>query len=404
MESIYLDHAAATPVEPEVVAAMEAVRESGFGNPSSPHAAGRRARRILEEARERILAHVGRDLGPGAGLVFTSGATEANRLGVLGMAADRTGRILSSARDHSSLRAAARELAARGWSAVTVPLEPDGTLARGFLASGKPGDGAPEILCATLACGQSGVWEDPAGLAAWTAAAADRLVHVDATQALFGFGTAPFGLPADTAATLAIAPHKFGGPRGIGGLVVRRTTHIAAIAPGTQEAGLRGGTEAVMLAVGFAAAVEAAVAKRDQATRHMATLRDSLESRLVAVARATGIPAQIVARHARRAPHIATIVLPGIDRQAFVMAADLEGVCCATGTACTSGSSEPSALLLAMGLPPVLVSAAVRFSVGLRTTMDEIDGAIERLALVCSRIASRVDAATRDTGAGPGSP
>ena len=388
-ESIYLDHAAAAPLIPEVAAAMAEAREAAFANPSSPHAAGRRARKILEDARERILALVGPDLGPGAGLVFTSGATEANRLGILGQAREPRGRVLFSARDHSSSRAAVAERAAQGWESAGVPLRSDGTLA---LARGDA-DGFPDgdLLSATLVCGQSGACEDVAALADWISARPGRRVHLDATQALLVGGSGPgvFGLPPAAATTLVLAPHKFGGPRGIGGLVVRRGIALAAAGEASQEAGLRGGTEAVELAVGFAAALERAITDRAAVARRVTALRDRLETGLVAAAAAAGIAAHVVAATGHRSPHITTVVFPGLDRQAIVMAADLEGVACATGTACASGSSEPAAALVAMGLPAAWVAGAVRFSLGRSTTADDVDAAAERMGRVLVRMASR---------------
>lgn len=388
-ESIYLDHAAATPLLPEVAAAMAEVRAAGFANPSSPHAAGRRARRLLEDARERILDLVGADLGPGAGLVFTSGATEANRLGILGQAVESRGRILGSARDHSSCRAAGGELVARGWERVDVPLRADGTLA---LPRDAEDETAGDLLSAALVCGQSGIREDASALAAWAAARPGRRVHVDATQAVLAgapHGPGPFGLPPTAATTLTLAPHKFGGPRGIGGLVVRRGVAFAALVPAAQEAGLRGGTEAVDLAVGFARALEATLAARAEVASRVASLRDRLEARLVAAAGVAGIDAVVIGGNAPRAPHIATVAFAGLDRQALVMAADLEGVWCATGTACASGSSEPAPALVAMGLPDSHVAGAVRFSLGRDTTAAHVDAAAERLGRVLARMARR---------------
>ena len=364
---------------------MAEVHAGGFANPSSPHAAGRAAKRLLEEARERILAVCGGDLGPGARLVFTSGATEANRLAVLGMATAPHGRILSSARDHSSLAAASRDLATRGWETVTVPLSKDGTLDLDAVAA--RGDAAAELLCVTLACGQSGAWEDTAGVALWVAATPGRRVHVDAAQAFWSSAPEPFGLPQGMAATVVFAPHKVGGPRGIGGLFARRDVNLVPLVPGTQEAGVRGGTEAVTLAVGFARAVELAAADRAQVAHRLAALRDRLETRLLAAAAAAGVAAQVVAAGGGRVPHLATVAFPGLDRQAFVMAADLEGVGCATGSACASGSSEPAPALVALGLPAAAVAGAVRFSIGGDTTTAQIDAAADRLGLVLARMA-----------------
>jgi cysteine desulfurase len=214
-------------------------------------------------------------------------------------------------------------------------------------------------------------------------------VHVDATQAI-GSGTGSWaGLPA---ATLTLAPHKFGGPRGIGGLVIRGGVALAAVADGPQEGGLRGGTEPVMLAVGFARALELAVAERHLDAARLAELRERFEEGLARVASAAGVTTEVIGRHVPRAPHISTIAFATVagrwlDRQAIVMAADLEGLCAATGTACASGSSEPAAALLAMGLPEPVVQAAVRFSFGRDTSPDTITEALARLGRVLTRMA-----------------
>ena len=188
-----------------------------------------------------------------------------------------------------------------------------------------------------------------------------------------------------SAATLTLAPHKFGGPRGIGGLLVRGGVAIQPFQAGTQEHSLRGGTEAVSLAAGFARALELAAADRDHLARQLAGLRERLESRLVDAAREAGIEAVVIAASGRRSPHISTIAFPGLDRQSLAMAADLAGVCLATGTACASGSSEPAPAVVAMGLAPEVVRGAVRLSIGRTTSIADIDLAIARLAPLLRR-------------------
>lgn len=419
--SIYLDHAATTPVRDEVAAAMDDARRTAFANPSSPHAAGRRARARLEDCRERILRLLGAT-GPDDRLVFTSGATEANRLAVLGLAGAGHGFAAHSARDHGSCATAVAELAGRPgrgrWHASCAPLTPCGTLDAGWLdrwAAGLPS--GPRILCTTLVCGQTGILEDllddTAAGATCAAIGSGLLVHVDATQAV-GLGDVAFArLPA---ATMTLAPHKFGGPRGIGGLVVRGDVPLTPQTAGPQEAGLRGGTEPVALAAGFAAALELAAAERATEARRIEALRDRFERGLAALAGEIGVQMHVVgggdpaahgrdvpgvsgpvvsgpARPARRAPHISTIAWTaaarGIDRQAFAMAADLEGVCVATGTACASGSTAPAPAVAAMGLPEPLLQAAVRFSFGRDTTVALVDEAVVRLGRVLARMAIR---------------
>ena len=372
--TLYLDHAATTPVRPEVAEAIAHAQASAWANPSSPHAAGRQAKRLLEDARERMLALLGgRATGTARDrLVFTSGATEANRLAILGLAGTSRGNIALSAREHAGVTAAADELAARGWQLLRMPLDGSGRIDPAW--SWPATAASPQVLACTLVCGQTGTTFDPTPVAGGTSTA--PLVHADATQAIL-CDHGPFA--ARGVATLALAPHKFEGPRGIGALLIRHDVHLAAVVPGTQEGGLRGGTEAVPLAVGFARALELAVAERQAVAARIAALRDRFEAAILAAARDTGRVGIVLGAGADRAPHVTTVAFPGFDRQAFVMAADLAGVCCATGTACASGSSVPAPAIQAMRLPAPVAEAAVRFSFGRTTTEADVDAAVARL-------------------------
>ena len=387
---VYLDHAAATPLEAEVAAAMAEAAATAFANPSSPHAAGRVAKRLLEDAREQIVAALGGRVGGPARdrLVFTSGATEANRLGLLGLAGrprlpQTTGLVAISARDHSSLVSAADELGRARWQVVELPLAASGAVdpaGLGTLAETCP-KASPRLLAVTTVCGQSGT-SDP--LPGGAALAGDGwLIHADATQAVawdeINFAASPW-------ATLALAPHKFGGPRGIGGLVVRHGIDVSPQTPGPQELGLRGGTEAVTLAVGFARALELAAATRADERARVAALRDKLEQGLVAAAGDSGIDAVVVGAGAPRAPHVSLVALAGLDRQAVAMAADLAGVCLATGTACASGSAEPPPILAALGLPERFRGGAIRLSLSRGSTAGDVEQAIARLGAVLHRL------------------
>lgn len=376
---IYLDHAATTPVDPEVARAIAAAERTAFANPSSQHAAGRAARRVLEDARERILALLGGRGGGSRGdrLVFTSGATEANHLAILGMAAATApGTLLFSRRDHASAVGAADAVRRLGWVVEEIGLDAAGRVdpaaLAGRLAAAGPG---PRIVSLTPVCGQSGAVQPVAGVAA-------AAVHVDATQAA---GLLPIDFAAVGVATLALAPHKFGGPRGIGGLVVRGDVALAPPVAGTQEQGLRPGTEAVPLAAGFARALELAAARRAADAARIAAVRDRFEGAILGAARAAGLPAVVIAAGADRCPHVSTVSFPGVDRQALVLAADLAGVGLATGTACASGASEPAPALLAMGLAPEIVRGAVRFSFGRDTTVADVDEAVARIAPLLAR-------------------
>jgi len=391
-QTVYLDHAAATPLAAEVEGAIVAAQAVAFANPSSQHAAGRAARRLLEDARERILHALG-GRGGGVGrdrLVFTSGASEANHLAITGMAAglaatgtaagvSAIGTVLFSRRDHASAVNAVHAVGRRGWRVVELPLDRTGRVEPSAVAVrlAEAVASGPTLVSATLVCGQTGS-VDATCLEAYAAA----LVHVDATQAA---GLVPLDFAASRAATVSLAPHKFGGPRGIGALLIRGGVPLEPVLPGPQEHGLRGGTEAVPLAVGFARAVELAAGEREVAARRVAALRDHFERRVFDCAREAGIRATVVAADGPRCPQISTIAFAGLDRQALAMAADLSGVCLATGTACASGSSEPAPALLAMGLPDEIVRGAVRFSLGRTTTAAEADLAVARLAPLLRR-------------------
>ena len=388
---IYLDHAAATPLGPEAAEAMERAQAYAFANPSSPHAAGRRAKQSLEDSRERILELLGatasgrhRDR-----LVFTSGATEANRLGILGLAAaaakngpsDRTtGSILVSPRDHASILAAAVAAGHRGFRIRSLPLSSAGIPDRSALGE-RNADGSCTIATATIACGQTGIVDDPRQLAAEYP---DVLVHADATQSVAWLDMPFCDL---NVAAMVVAPHKFGGPRGIGGLVVAHGRAIEPVTTGSQESGLRGGTEPVVLAAGFAAALAAAVGRRQSEATRIAGLRGDFERRVVAASRECGVAAVPIGGAGSRSPHISTISFPGLDRQAIVMAADLAGIACSTGTACSSGSAEPAPAITAMSPSAEIVRGAVRFSFAASSTPEEIDRSVELLTAVLRRVA-----------------
>lgn len=375
-ESIYLDHAATTPLDPRVDEAMRRAATDAFANPSSPHAAGRRARGILEDAREFLVTLLGGRSSGGSRdrLIFTSGATEANRLGMLGTAGPHPGTVGISPRDHGSVITAAEDLVARGWEVCHLPLAADGSAAgaAATLAASTPGR---VLLSTTLVCGQTGIRESLVTLAG-TGVGERLFVHADATQAAAWDAISFADLPLTT---LALAPHKFGGPRGIGGLLVRGSLEVRPLTPGPQELGLRGGTEAVPLAVGFAVALQLAAAAREATRLRVADLRDRFEEQFVTAAGRHGLDALVVGHGAHRAPHIATIAVRGCDRQAFMMACDLAGIALATGTACASGSSDPSPAIVALDLPGWVPQSAIRASVGPSTTEADIAEAVQRL-------------------------
>src|SRR6185436_14077582 len=334
-------------------------------NPSSIHAEGRRARDAIEQARDRVARLVGRSREQ---LVFTSGGTEGNSLGVLALAAvaERRGlpRVVAGAAiDHPSLRGAVAALAARGWHVQPIAVSPDGALeVGGFEGVGRVAIAAVNHELGTLA--------DPRVIAA--ARAHGALVHVDAVQAAgkLALGT----LDADA---LVVSAHKLGGPQGVGALAIGLDDGLQLIEAGHQERGRRPGTENALGIVGFGAAAEAADAASWLA---VAALGERLEAGLLAI---TGVRI-----HGAGAPRIGGTInagFAGARGESLVIALDLAGVAASTGAACTSGSVQPSPVLLGLGLAPERAREAVRFSLGRTTTADEIDAVLAVLPAIVAR-------------------
>ncbi len=323
-DALYFDANATEPLRPEArAAAIEAL--DLLGNPSSVHAAGRAARRVLERARERIADRFG---GRAADLVLTAGGTEANALAVRGLGRGR--RILVGATEHPAVLAAAP-------GAVAIPVLADGTLDLAALEAALAA-GPPALLCLMLANNETGVLH-PVEAAAALCRAQGALLHVDAVQAA---GRVPASLAALGADSLALSGHKLGGPKGAGALLLRPGLQPEAIiAGGGQERGRRGGTEPLPAIAGMAAAAEAAMP--EEAAR-LAAARDAIEAS--AVARG----ALVAGAGAPRLPNTTSLVLPGVPAETQVIALDLAGVRVSAGAACSSGKVARSHVLAAMGL------------------------------------------------------
>jgi cysteine desulfurase len=365
---IYLDFNAGAPLISAARAAMTAAL-AGVGNPSSIHREGRAARDLVEAARNRIAALAGR---PREQIVLTSGGTEANALGVLGLAAavERRGgpRIaVGSPIDHPSLRGAIGALAGRGWAIRQLAVTAEGALATG------PLEGAG-LVAFSAVNHELGTVADAAALAA-AARAAGALIHVDAVQAA---GKLPLAaLPADA---LALSAHKIGGPAGAGALALAVDDGLPLLDGGHQERGRRPGTENAIGIAGFGAAAEALGPAAIEGWREVAALGERLERGLAAIGR--------VRIHGAGAARIGGTINAGFSGalgESIVIALDLAGVAASTGAACTSGSVQPSPVLLALGLPPREARSAVRFSLGRTTTAAEVDAVLERLPAIVAR-------------------
>jgi cysteine desulfurase len=384
---VYLDHNSTSPLLPEAAAAMMAAEAEQFANPASQHSEGRRANRALQNAREEIAELLGAKLtGRNADrLVFTSGGSEANNLALagLGLANSNDARpIVISSIEHPSITATADAIARSG-----VPLQKLAVMSAGVVRLEHLDEllaQSPRLASVMLANNETGVIQ-PLDEIVRRCAAAGVPVHTDASQAV---GKLLIDFRALGVAAMTISPHKFGGPRGIGGLLVRGDVPIQPLLHGgAQQLGLRPGTESVSLAVGFLAALKAWHGRRSQWSAQMQALRDRFESAI-----RTAFPQAIVNGIAvPRLPNTSNIAFVGHDRQALLMAFDLAGICCSTGSACASGSSEPSPTLLAMQLPREVVNASLRFSIGPNTTEEEIDNAVEisqRIVQSSARIAA----------------
>ncbi|HEY2066404.1 MAG TPA: cysteine desulfurase family protein [Gemmatimonadaceae bacterium] len=368
-DPVYLDHAATTPVRPEVLDAMQPFFGPRFGNPSSVHRWGREARAALDEARERVARCLGARPDE---LCFTSCGTEADNMAVLGVwrARRRDGArtaVVSTPIEHKAVLAAVHEAAHEGGEERYVAMRPSGLVDRASFDSLI--DERVAICSVMWVNNEIGVMQDVHALAEH-ARSRGVVFHTDAVQA---FGKAEIDAQRTPFDMLSISGHKIGAPKGIGALYIRRGTPMEPLMfGGTQDRGRRPGTENVAMAVGLARAAELAVAERAHEWAKLEAMRDRLEAAFLA-----RIPDAVIhGRSAPRAPHITNVSVPGTDSESLLMALDLRGVACSAGSACQSGSVSPSHVLAAIGVAPDLASAAIRMSLGALTT----DACIDRVA------------------------
>ena len=368
-DPIYLDHAATTPVREEVFEAMKPFYGPRFGNPSSTHRWGREARAALDEARERV----GRCLGARPDeICFTSGGTEADNLAILGAwralkAKGRTA-VVTTPIEHKAILGAVHQAALEGAEERFLGMTPDGVIdAASFHELVDDKVAVCTVMWVNNEIGSIQLVPELAAKAKQRGA----LVHTDAVQA---FGKVRIDAQTQQFDFLTISGHKFGAPKGIGALFIRRGTHIEPLMHGgTQDRGRRPGTENVAAAVGLARAAELTLAECEAHCARIRQLREKLEAGILAK-----IPDAVIhGRGAERAPHIMNVSVPGTDSESLLMALDLRGIAASGGSACQSGSIDPSHVLAALGVRPDLASAAIRMSLGVLTTDQSIDRVIE---------------------------
>ncbi len=383
MTPIYLDHNATTPMLPDVIEAMASCHRQGYANPASQHQSGRRARQVLEDTREEVGRLLGADLTSRHPhkLIFTSGGTEANNLAIFGLAyaaGQHPGEAVVSTIEHPSVRGPIEQLERAGWLIHRLGVTRDGVVNVDKFAALI--NERTRFASVMLANNETGVVQPVAELGALAAAAGVPL-HTDAVQVV---GKLPVDFEQLQVAALTLSAHKFHGPPGVGALLMRYGMPLAPLMyGGFQQWGLRPGSEPVALAVGLRRALELFQRDAEPRIRQMRELRNRLE-----VGLKDGCAGVVVnGAGASRLPHTSNLAFLGLDRQALAMALDLAGVACSTGSACASGSSEPSDVLLAMESPREVVGSSLRFSLGAENTADEIDEAVQRIVATTGNLA-----------------
>lgn len=376
---IYLDHNATTPLEPRVLDAMLPYLRDQCGNASSVHRYGRAARNAVDAARAQVAALVGVHFSQ---VVFTAGGTEANNLALKGtLAGLPRGRLLVSAVEHSAVLEPVAQLARAGWQVEHIPVDTECRLNLTALDRLLAG-GDVRLVSVMLANNETGVIQDMAAIAA-RVRAAGALLHCDAVQAA---GKIPLDFAATGAHLLSLSAHKLYGPQGVGALVYDRALTIEPLlAGGGQEQGLRGGTENIAGIVGFGAAAALAAEELARRTAQLQSLRARLEQAL-----ATWPQVTIFAQAAERLPNTVQFALRDIAGETVQMGLDRQGVAVSTGSACHSGSAEPSHVLLAMGVAPELARGAIRVSFGTGNTAADVDRLLTALGNLSSALPTAV--------------
>ncbi|MGE5835030.1 MAG: cysteine desulfurase family protein [Acidobacteriota bacterium] len=386
---IYLDYNATSPPAPEVVETVSRLMATEFGNASSVHAFGQRAKAVLDEARGQIAALI--DADPSE-IVLTSGGTEADNLAIRGAAEalERTPRrkIVTTGIEHEAVLNTVKALERRGWTAATLPLPETGVLTTDALRAALDRDTA--VVSVMHANNEVGTIQPVAQLAS-LAREQGALFHTDAVQSV---GKIPVSVKQLGVDALSLSGHKFGGPKGTGALWIRRGVRlVSTMTGGRQERNRRAGTENVPLLAGLGVAAQLAAAHLDHAARRVSALRDRLEERILATVDGTAVNGD----RSARVPNTTNISFEGLEAESLLIALDLEGVAVSTGSACSSGSLEPSHVLRAMGLPSSRARNSLRFSLGAATTETEIEfvaGILPNLVTKLRRL-SRTAAALR---------
>lgn len=382
MNPIYLDNNATTQLDDRVREVMDEVYRSNLANPASSHRAGRLARRFINEKSDSILQRLGAEVTGNRPdrLIFTSGGTESNNLAIFGLTRFHSGsnRIIVSSIEHPSIAAAAEKLELSGVTVDRIDVNSDGVISLDQLEQLL--DEPAAAVSIINVNNETGVIQ-PVDQAARLCRQNQVLFHTDAVQAV---GKRLLAFSELDAAAMTISAHKIHGPVGIGGLILKSDVQIEPLLyGGFQQFGTRPGTESPALIAGFAKAVELAVDEFDQRTQKVNQIRERFEQNLI---EKLGSAVRVIGDKSDRAPHTTNLAFLGLERQALLIALDLEGICCSTGSACASGSSEPSPILVAMGCSNEEVQGALRFSFSIFNETSEIDKAVNKIVAVVTRL------------------
>lgn len=374
---IYLDHNATTPPAPEVVDAMTHALREQFGNASSIHGFGQRAKAAIDEARTEVARLIGAEPGD---VVFTAGGTESDNMairGVIGAAGTARRRLVVTAIEHEAVSNTAAALARAGCPVTTLPATAGGTVEPGALDALADDDVA--LVSVMLANNETGVLQAVAEFSR-RARARGALCHTDAVQAA---GKVAIDVGALGVDLLSLAAHKFGGPKGVGALWLRRGVILAPVVTGgRQERNRRAGTENVPAIVGFGAAAALARRRLEADAARVSQLRDRFEAAVL-----SAVPRTVVnGAGSPRVPNTTNIAFEGVEAESLLIGLDLEGIAVSTGSACSSGTLEPSHVLRAMGLPHGRVQSSIRFSLGASTTDEEIGRVVGILPQIVGRL------------------
>jgi len=382
---VYFDHNATTPVAPVVAEIMIRVLRDEFGNASSIHHFGQRAKAVLDEARSAVADLIDAEASE---VVFTSGGTEADNFAVRGVAEalEPTGRrhLIATSIEHEAVLTTFKALARRGWTTTLLPVDASGIVDPAALEAALTDKTA--LVSVMHANNEIGTIQPIADLAR-IARARGVLFHTDAVQSVAK-------LPVDVRALgvdlLSLSAHKFSGPKGAGALWIRRGTRISAILTGGKhERNRRAGTENVAAVAGMGAAATLAAGKLATDAARLSALRDRLENEVLARVPGTAVNG---ARD-RRVPNTTNISFDGVEAESLLIALDLEGIAVSTGSACSSGTLEPSHVLRAMGLPTHRTQNSIRLSLGAGNTDEQVDFLLEKLP----RIVEKLRTLTRTT-------